>query len=74
MTHFGLEDSTEPEMTLDLRSFARKVRVTDGVYGTQLQAAGLMAAGACVELLNADNPAAAGRHFIRTSRRVLAEA
>ncbi len=45
-------------MTLDLRTFARKVRVTDGVYGTQLQAAGLMAAGACAEPLNADNPAA----------------
>lgn len=45
-------------MTLDLKTFARKVRVTDGVYGTQLQAKGLLNPGACGELLGADNPAA----------------
>ncbi len=43
-------------MGLDLREFARQVRVTDGVYGTELQGRGL--AGACPELLNADDPAA----------------
>ena len=45
-------------MTLDLRTFARKVRITDGVYGTELQAKGLLGPGECAELLNADKPAA----------------
>ena len=34
-------------MTLDLKSFTAKVRVTDGVHGTQLQAAGLMTVSVC---------------------------
>jgi 5-methyltetrahydrofolate--homocysteine methyltransferase len=42
---------------LDLKSFAAVVRVTDGVYGTELQKRGL-SAGGCPELLNADSPAA----------------
>ncbi len=29
-------------MTLDLKTFPRKVHVTDGVYGTELQAKGLL--------------------------------
>ena len=44
-------------MTLDLRSFASKVRVTDGVYGTEFQRKGLGARG-CAEALNADDPGA----------------
>lgn len=44
-------------MSLDLKSFAAKVRVTDGVYGTELQKQGLLAGG-CAELLNLAHPAA----------------
>ncbi|HUU59364.1 MAG TPA: GNAT family N-acetyltransferase [Phycisphaerae bacterium] len=43
---------------LDLKSFAAQARVTDGVYGTELQKKGLLTPGACAEFLNADNPAA----------------
>ncbi len=42
-------------MALDLRTFARKVCVTDGVYGTQLLERGLLGAGQCAEVLNASN-------------------
>jgi methionine synthase I (cobalamin-dependent) len=42
-------------MALDISSFAAEPRVTDGVYGTQLQKMGLVAGG-CVELLNAERP------------------
>jgi len=42
-------------MTLCLKSFTAKVRVTDGVYGTALQKKGL-SAGGCPELMNTDNP------------------
>lgn len=45
-------------MTFDLRTFAMKVRVADGVYGTELQAKGLLNPGECAELLNVDNAAA----------------
>jgi len=45
-------------MALDLRSFAAGVRVTDGVYGTELQAGGPLEPGGCAELLNTENPAA----------------
>ncbi|KPK86808.1 MAG: hypothetical protein AMJ81_00255 [Phycisphaerae bacterium SM23_33] len=44
-------------MLLDLKSFAGEVRVTDGVYGTELQKRAL-SAGGCPELLNAADPAA----------------
>ncbi len=44
-------------MVLEITSFAAKVRVTDGVYGTELQKACLVAGG-CPELLNVDNAAA----------------
>ena len=44
-------------VTLDLRSYAARVRVTDGVYGTELQKLGLLA-GRCPEVLNAEDPAA----------------
>ncbi len=44
-------------MGFDIRSFAATVRVTDGVYGTELQTKGL-AAGGCPELLNVESPAA----------------
>jgi len=42
-------------MTFCLRTFAAKVRVTDGVYGTELQKKGL-ATGGCPELMNAEHP------------------
>jgi len=41
-------------MTVELKSFARTVRVTDGAWGTQLQSRGLPA-GSCGELWNVDN-------------------
>ena len=41
-------------MSLDLKQFATKIRVTDGVYGTVLQKHGL--GGNCPELLNVENP------------------
>ena len=44
-------------MTLDLRSFASEVRVTDGVFGTELQRRGLHPAYT-PELLNAESPEA----------------
>lgn len=34
-------------MTLDLKSFAAKVRVTDGAYWTPLQENGLLGPGSC---------------------------
>jgi len=42
-------------MAFDLTEYAATVRVTDGVYGAPLQSHG--EAGACPELLNADDPA-----------------
>jgi len=42
-------------MTFDLRQFAATVRVTDGVYGTELQRQRLLAGG-CPELLNDTDP------------------
>jgi len=44
-------------MTLDLKVYSSKVRVTDGAWGTQLQARGLPP-GACPELWNVENPRA----------------
>jgi len=44
-------------MALDLRQFASIVRVTDGAWGTELQARGLPA-GACPETWNIENPGA----------------
>ncbi|MBL7133282.1 MAG: homocysteine S-methyltransferase family protein [Phycisphaerae bacterium] len=44
-------------MTLDLRSFASQVRVTDGAWGTELQSLGLPA-GAAPELWNVERPSA----------------
>jgi 5-methyltetrahydrofolate--homocysteine methyltransferase len=44
-------------VAFDLRSFAGSTRVTDGVYGTELQRKHLVAGG-CPELLNVENPAA----------------
>ncbi len=44
-------------MTLDLKSFAAEVRVTDGVFGTELYRRGLHPAY-CPELLNAESPEA----------------
>ncbi|MCE5326364.1 MAG: homocysteine S-methyltransferase family protein [Planctomycetaceae bacterium] len=42
---------------LDLKTFAKTIRVSDGAWGTELQTAGLVA-GASPELLNVENPAA----------------
>jgi 5-methyltetrahydrofolate--homocysteine methyltransferase len=42
-------------MTLNLKGFAAKVRVTDGAWGTELQSHGL-AAGSCPELWNVESP------------------
>ena len=42
-------------MALDLTSFFEKMRVSDGAWGTQLQAAGLEA-GSAPELWNVRNP------------------
>ena len=42
-------------MRLDLRSFAAEVRVTDGVYGTELAGASGVA-GRCAEFLNVEDP------------------
>lgn len=44
-------------MTLDLKAFAKTVRVIDGAWGTELQSLGL-APGACPELWNVENPEA----------------
>lgn len=44
-------------MPLDIRQFAAATRVSDGAWGTQLQAHGL-APGSAPELWNVDNPAA----------------
>jgi 5-methyltetrahydrofolate--homocysteine methyltransferase len=44
-------------MALDLRSYAARLRLTDGVYGTELQKR-RPAAGTCPELLNAADSAA----------------
>ena len=41
-------------MTLDLKTYASEVRVTDGAWGTELQRRGLPA-GACPELWNVQN-------------------
>ncbi len=41
-------------MSLDLKSFVEQVRITDGVYGTELQKQGLVSSG-CTELLNVAN-------------------
>jgi len=43
-------------MALDWKDFTSSVRVSDGAWGTQLQAH--LPAGGCPELLNVDNPAA----------------
>ncbi len=60
-------------MALDLKSYAAKVRVTDGVYGTQLypEALGTVA---CKELLNAVNPAvveAVARSYVEAGSDVI---
>jgi len=55
-------------MTLDLRQFASTPRVTDGAWGTQLQAKGLPAGG-CPELWNIEHPEA-----VRTVARAYIEA
>ncbi len=47
-------------MTLDLKTYAKQVRVTDGVFGTVLQEQGLLAPGRCAEALNSENPVAVG--------------
>lgn len=47
-------------MALDLRAYAAKVCVTDGVYGTELQNVGCMA-GRCPEFLNVEDPVAVER-------------
>jgi len=47
-------------MALDIASYAARVRVTDGAWGTQLQSLGLPP-GACPELWNVENPAAVER-------------
>jgi len=44
-------------MTLDLRQYTQKTRVTDGAWGTQLQKLGLPG-GYCPELWNVENPSA----------------
>jgi len=44
-------------MTLNLRKFARQVRILDGAWGTELQRRGLPA-GAAPELWNRENPGA----------------
>ncbi len=44
-------------MVLELKAFASQIRVTDGAWGTELQALGLPP-GAAPELWNADNPSA----------------
>jgi 5-methyltetrahydrofolate--homocysteine methyltransferase len=44
-------------MALDLKSFAKTVRVLDGAWGTELQKRGLKP-GACPELMNVENPSA----------------
>ncbi|MBI5723247.1 MAG: homocysteine S-methyltransferase family protein [Planctomycetes bacterium] len=44
-------------MPLDLKTYSARLRVTDGAWGTQLQALGLPA-GHCPELWNIDNPPA----------------
>ena len=44
-------------MPFNLKSFAQRPRVTDGVYGTELQKSGLIA-GDCPEILNIENPEA----------------
>ncbi len=49
---------TEKNSLIDLKSFAATVRLADGVYGTELQAKGLLKPGECAELLNVDNSAA----------------
>ncbi|MCD6304100.1 MAG: homocysteine S-methyltransferase family protein, partial [Planctomycetes bacterium] len=49
--------SGSESMGLDMKAFVERVRVSDGAWGTELQAHGLPA-GACPELWNADNPAA----------------
>jgi len=59
-------------MPLDLKPFATTVRVTDGVYGTPLQAA--ISAGGCTELLNVEDPAvveAAARSYIEAGADVI---
>ena len=55
-------------MNLDLKQYAFEIRVTDGVYGTELQNKGL-AAGGCPELMNAENP-----EVVRTIARSFVEA
>ena len=60
-------------MTLCLKSFTAKVRVTDGVYGTVLQEKGLFAGG-CLELMNADNAQAVlavARSFVEAGSDVI---
>jgi 5-methyltetrahydrofolate--homocysteine methyltransferase len=44
-------------MPLDLKIYASRVRLTDGVYGTEFQKLGLPA-GTCLEMLNLERPAA----------------
>jgi len=59
-------------MAFDLREYAATVRVTDGVYGTELQGRG--PAGGCPELLNADDPAAVeavARSYVRAGADVI---
>jgi 5-methyltetrahydrofolate--homocysteine methyltransferase len=60
-------------MTFCLRTFAAKVRVTDGVYGTELQKKGL-ATGGCPELMNAEHPEVVqeiGRSYVEAGSDVI---
>ncbi len=58
-------------MPFELQEFVRRIRVTDGAWGTQLQKKGL-APGACTELWNVTNVAAVqavAESYVRTSGR-----
>jgi len=61
-------------MSFDLKAFAATPRLTDGVYGTELQKAGLRKPGGCLELLNLESPSAieaVARSYVRAGSDVI---